>query len=75
MRVFVGKCSEWARRGRPALCQPGMCKHYHQHPARPTKKHIWGAADICASSLRLCGCVGVIQDGSFLRLPVPPAAG
>ena len=39
------------------------------------KKHIWGAADICASSLRLCVCVGVIQDGSFLRLPVPPAAG
>ena len=69
MRVFVGKCSEWARRGRPAVCQAGMCNHYHQHPARPTKNPHLGEPPISAPPPSVC--VGVIQDGSFLRLPVP----
>ena len=71
MRVFVGKCSEWARRGRPAVCQAGMCNHYHQHPARPQKNTFGRTSRYPRLLPPPSVCVGVIQDGSFLRLPVP----
>ena len=39
------------------------------------KKPTFWEPPISAPPPSVSVCVGVIQDGSFLRLPVPPAAG
>ena len=70
MRVFVGKCSEWARRGRPALWQAaGMCNRgppipYKTHRSRERgnrtkttfRGHRVGSSISAPLPLWVCGC-------------------